>query len=375
MHPELAPPPGNPEVTDADHAAYKELVSQELTPEQLARIVTPTAVYPHESQVLALHWHPEFVPVSAIKQRIEAMFPNRTDELIIPTQHNVLTSYGDYTGVEIDCYARSFQRKVQFLCHFRNEAVTEAHTLRSMLEHTFRYRQGQLWEFMDTLLEPEFEHKLQEAARTTGADRALVDWVRSEIRKLQKLVDAHATDTPVEALRNQLIVWWLDSRRDGSNNEFVDRAGVFVKAVKEIVKRTFNLEYFYEDHEIIEEVRSVGGRIVIPHPEQFWPVLLEDYNVDGCEVWNPQSREYTDFLIRVLMRNNSKREGGPLLVTLGDDCHMGEKVRDPELQNREKAAREIGVQPWDDPTIRKALLLAGIDRQRVIDDYRSRLAG
>ncbi len=47
--------------------------------------------------------------------------------------------------------------------------------------------------------------------------------------------------------------------------------------------------------------------MVIPHPEQFWPILLADYDVDGYEVWNPQSREYTDFLIRALDNQNKRR--------------------------------------------------------------------
>jgi hypothetical protein len=77
--------------------------------------------------------------------------------------------------------------------------------------------------------------------------------------------------------------------------------------VKALVKVEFSLKYFYRTSEVIEEARALGAGIVIPHPEQFWPILLKEYDVDGIEVWNPQSRRYTEFLISVLNRRNQKR--------------------------------------------------------------------
>ena len=59
---------------------------------------------------------------------------------------------------------------------------------------------------------------------------------------------------------------------------------------------------------------------------------------------------------------------------MGDDTHMAEKTRDPEVQDGEKARREIGYQPaWDDFSIRKALIRAGASRRRVIEAYQERL--
>jgi hypothetical protein len=53
---------------------------------------------------------------------------------------------------------------------------------------------------------------------------------------------------------------------------------------------------------------------------------------------------------------------------------MGEKAKEPRFQDREKTARELGVQPaWDDLTVRKSLILAGIDRARMIEQYKERL--
>jgi hypothetical protein len=106
-------------------------------------------------------------------------------------------------------------------------------------------------------------------------------------------------------------------------------------------------------------------------------VLLDDLDIDGIEVWNPQSFEYTQFLIDVVVRKNATRQhkDRPILITMGDDCHMGEKVKEPRHQDAAKAGREIGVQPpWDDLNIRKNLIVAKADRSNLIREYRARLA-
>jgi hypothetical protein len=364
------------EITEFDHNAYKRLVSVEMTPEQQERILTPPRVHFDQDAVLAIHWHPEFVPMDLIKRRIAASFPNSDLELIIPTQHNRLNSYDGYAGVETDCYAKAFHRKVQFLVHFKDDNLTNADVFTNMLEHTFKYRSGQLDEYFDTLLDERYEDRLSEAAAFTGANEALVNFVRIGSRKLRKLVEIHYNETPKEMLRNKLIKNYFDSLGDIYDARYIGRAQIFLKTVKEIVKRQFPLSHFYEVNEFIEEIRSHGGGIVIPHPEQFWPILMADYDVDGYEVWNPQSREFTEFLINVVNRQNESpaRKGKPLLITMGDDCHMGEKVKDPRFQEREKAAREIGVQPaWDDLSIRKSLIFAGVDRRKTITEYKGRL--
>lgn len=66
---------------------------------------------------------------------------------------------------------------------------------------------------------------------------------------------------------------------------------------------------------------------MIPHPEQFWPILLTGYDVDGVEVWNPQSHRYTNFLVSVLNEKNRRMDSSerPLLIFMGDDTHMSEK--------------------------------------------------
>ena len=124
----------------------------------------------------------------------------------------------------------------------------------------------------------------------------------------------------------------------------------------------------------------MGAGVVIPHPEQFWPILLADYDVDGYEVWNPQSQRYTEFLISVLYEKNRRRGNHErrMLVFMGDDTHMGEKTLPTQNGNGggngAKALREIGLQPaWDDLSISKKLIVADMDRARVIQEYSARL--
>jgi hypothetical protein len=366
----------SPEPDENDQLAYEGLISIELSPAQKERIRTPAQVYPKEKAVLAVHWHPEFIPLELISERINAMFPNREEDLIIPTQHNMLMAWNGYSGVEVDCYSSGFKRKVQLLMHFRSDQVSQAEVFKSMLNHTFKYRSGQLFEFIDSVVEPAYEERLQEAAAETGATEELIQFTRLYTSRLKKLFEANEAVTPAMAVKNKLLTEYFDTLREKYPDRLINRAQLLLKAVKQIVKANFSLQYFYRASEVIEEARGVGGCIVIPHPEQFWPILLADYDVDGYEVWNPQSRQYTEFLINVVNRDNRTlaRKGRPILVFMGDDTHLGEKARPEHLQNREKAAREVGLQPaWDDLDIKKSLIVANVDRRKVIQEYKARL--
>lgn len=356
--------------------AFARLIDTRLNPEQEARILQPPRIFPKQDAVLAAHWHPEFIPLELIQRRIDTMFPNRRHELIIPTQHNVLMSMNGYAGVEIDCYSSGFNRKVQLLAHFSASRVHQASVLNAMLEHTRKYRASQLFEFIDSILNPSWEERASRAAAKTGATEELVGFVREHVRDLKELIDRHEAKIPTDALKNKIIRNYFEMLRAKFPAKQINHAQIFLQTVKMLVKANFELSYFYRTEEIIEEVRSHGGGIVIPHPEQFWPILLANYDVDGIEVWNPQSQEYTEFLIHVVNEQNAARRSHerPLLIFMGDDTHFGEKVLDPMYQDEEKAGRELGVQPaWDDLSIRKSIIVAKVDRPAVIRDYRQRL--
>ncbi|MHC1790516.1 hypothetical protein [Solidesulfovibrio sp.] len=369
----------DPAVTEDDERDFLRINDTTLSPDQIERIVAPTRTYPRQEYVLATHWHPEHVPMELLKKRLDTLYPNRIDELIIPTQHNVLMEYNGYHGVEVDCYSSGFNRKVQLLLHFgQNFDLDRADVLKSMLRHTHRYRASQLFEYLDALAEPAFEDRRQRAAGRTNAEEELVAFVRLQAAKIKNLILAHEAELSDDVYKNKLVRNFLDALRSRFGDRTINRAQVYAKAVKDLVKEEFSLSYFYRATEVIEEARALGAGIVIPHPEQFWPILLADYDVDGIEVWNPQSQLYTEFLINVVNRRNRMGWHGkrPILVFMGDDCHMSEKTRPIAEQDPEKATREIGLQPaWHDFSIRKSLIINGVSRRKVIDEYRARLSG
>jgi len=360
--------------TEEDERIFLAISTTTLTPEEEKRILTPGLTAPRQTSVLAVHWHPEHIPMQLIERRINASYPNKSLELIIPTQHNEITTYGGYSGVEVDCYSSGFNQKVQLLLHFENSRLPRAGVLRSMLTHTFRYRASQLFEFLSVLTGKD-EERLQAVASFTGAAEETIRFARLHALKLEKLLERHQDGLPPGAIKNKLMRNFLDAMRPRYGDRLVARVQAFVQAVKLRVKDDFPLLYFYRASEIIEEARSMGAGVVIPHPEQFWPILLAEYDVDGYEVWNPQSQRYTDFLIEVLSRKNRKAGASArrLLVFMGDDTHLSEKLRDASLVA--KPAREVGLQyAWDDLSVRKRLLAAGMDRASVINEYTARLA-
>lgn len=365
------------EITENDVENFFNVVSTKLTPEQEFRITNPAVTYPRQKSVLGIHWHPEFIPIELISRRINATFPNMEKWLIIPTQHNVIMKYEDYYGVEVDCYSEEFNQKVQLLLHFNHEMFSNADKLKNMLSYTFKYRSSQLFDFINTIIKP-IEHRLEAAARETGADAILIRFVRVYVRKIHDLLEKHHDQISPDMIKNKLLRDFFDNLRKIYGNGFINRVQAFLKEVKNIVKSEFPITYFYSTSEIIEETRSIGGGIVIPHPEQFWPVLLAEYDVDGIEVWNPESRKYSDFLISVIDSKN-KRSGlsrRRLLVFMGDDTHFGEKVKEPGTRDETKSGREAGVQSaWEDLSIRKKLILADMDRDQIIAEYKSRLGG
>ena len=378
---EQAPPDFDPgravdEIGPGDQALFERIVSTELSEEQCEMVRNPPKAYPGQKELLAIHWHPEWVPQDLTAHRVSAMFPNRRTELIIPTQHNQLTEWGPYSGAEVDCYASGFNRKVQLLLHFKTGKLAEADVLRSILAHTFRYRTGQLFEFMDTITEDSLAHRLEQAVTATGASEDLVKFLRFYTIRLRRLIEINEAITPAFMIKNKLLNEFIDAQREKHPDVLVNRALLLLKAIKAIVKEHFSLKYFFRASEVIEEARSLGGGVVIPHPEQFWPILLAGYDVDGVEVWNPQSREYTEFLVRALSDQNKRLRPGrrDLLIFMGDDTHMSVKLKKPGMVDISKYEREIGLQPaWDDVAVQKSLSLANASRSRAIQEYKARL--
>jgi hypothetical protein len=364
------------EISDWDSSVLRKLVTLELTPSEVELIENPPFTDERESCIMAVHWHPESIPLDLIRRRIRSMYPNAQDNIIIPTQHNTLVEMDGFCGVEVDSHSEEFNRKVQLLFHFTADRVENATTFKAMLSHTYKYRSSQFFDFLDTLTLPQHSKRIEEALRLTELDKETLIFVQAAAAKLRKLINKHSSEIPEQSLKNKLIPAWFMELKSHFDEHMVNRSLIFLKSVKEIVKRQFVLTYFYSTREVIEEARGLGCGVVIPHPEQFWPILLADYNVDGYEVWNPQSREFTEFLIQVVIKKNSSslKKSRPLLVFMGDDTHMGEKIKDFDRQDTEKASREIGYQPpWNDPGVRKKLSYAQYNKLGIIEEYRYRL--
>ena len=313
IHPRQAddPPPLYPDripedITEDDERLFLSIVSTDLSSEQLRRVAEPPHTCPRQRHVLAVHWHPEFVPMEPILARYGGMFPDRELDLVIPTQHNELLTTGNgYYGVEVDCYSSGFDKKVQLLLHTTAERTARCDTLRAMLEYTFKYRSSQLFDIIETLVKPN-EARIEAAARDTGADDDLINFVRIYTKKVRGLLDRHAAAIAPSMIKNKVLAHFINGLRPTYGNRIINRAQAFLKAVKTIVKAEFPMKHFYRTSEIIEEARGIGMGIVIPHPEQFWPIMLADYDVDGLEVWNPQSFAFTEFLISVVHSANSR---------------------------------------------------------------------
>ena len=333
------------EITPWDQTVFETLISLDLTEAQIARIVHPARYFEDETSVLAIHWHPEMVPLDLAHKRLQALYPQMADFLVIPTQHNELLTYGHYAGTEVDCRATAFNRKIQILLHFKQNKIEEAHSLRAMIAHTAKYRSSQLFEFMAALTDPHFEDRLQEAAKNTGVEENIIRFAVLQTRKLQRMIRDYRATIPELSLKNKLLINYLNAQRALYDGHIIDRTVIFVSGVKEIVKRHFRLSFFYEVREIIEETRALGGGVIVPHPEQFWPVLLADYDVDGYEVWNPQSREFTEFLIQVVIKKNMSGNvtTRKILIVMGDDTHLGERssIRRRKIRRRPAGKSDI----------------------------------
>lgn len=371
------------EVNEDDYALFCRLVDTSITPEHITKLIQPYDVYPEQKEVLAVHWHPQHIPLSIIAQRFNALYPHAApeDRLIIPTEHNVLHTWGPYAGVEADCADHKMGLKVQLLLHFKEEHVRKAHTLRTMLEHTARYRTMQLRHLLETAATPQapqHQHRLERAVRTSGATPQVVEFVTAQAFKLLHLLGSEIDAPTTDERRSTLLRDTVETQRAKLGDLFTAQVHAYTKALRGRVKAEFPLDFFHTAQEFIEETRALGGMITIPHPEQFWPILLANYDTDGVEVWNPQSKRHTNFLIATIAETNRRRARSgkrrPLIVTTGDDCHVGEMAQQL-ISNDERPSRELGLQSaWTDESTVAALGDAGISKQSIMHAIRERLA-
>jgi hypothetical protein len=322
---------------------------------------------------MALHFHPEWVPLPLIEKRLALSFPDAADRLVIPTQHNQIMSAGPWAGVEVDVHAPEYGEKIQLLIHLKADRLPRAATFKAMMERTFRYRALQLLDILEALTAP--DEAMAGQVKKAGLDDQALALASAAAGRLWRLIESQGVigSPRSEMLKNRLLPDFMRERGSEIPPPLLDKALSVVKLVKAMVKKRLDPGRFHTAREVIEEARGLGAGVVIPHPPLFWPALLDNLDVDGWEVWNPSTPKHALFLIDCLGRAPKGRRR--LLALMGDDAHMSSKIRPDVMEDKSYREREIGFQPpWEDPEVQKALAALGQSRERTMDEYRSRLA-
>ena len=359
--------------SQADQEIFDRLTSVELSPDEKRLAATPTVRAPGERRLMAIHFHPEWVPMPLIEKRLSISFPDAEDFFVVPTQHNQVMALGEWAGVEADVYAPEYGEKIQLLIHLKSAKLEKAASFKGMMERTFRYRALQLLEILEALNNP--DAAMAAEVKKAGLDSQALSLAAGFSDRLGRLIeDGSVIASPRAAmLKNRLLTDFMQELGGGADQAVLGKALSVVKLVKSLVKKRFDPKRFHTAAEVIEEARGLGAGVVIPHPPLFWPALLDDLDIDGWEVWNSSTPKHTLFLIDCLGRARGRKR--PLLAFMGDDTHMSSKIRPDSQEDKSYREREIGFQPpWADPKAVEALKAIGQSRERTMDEYRSRIA-
>jgi len=366
------------DIGEEDWRQFNRLTSVELSPEEREMAARPDRTAPGVREYLAVHWHPEWAPLEFIRQRLDRAFPGAENSLSIPTQHNKVLAFGPWAGVEADVYDRKYGQKVQLLIHFAAERLPRASAFLAMMDHTYNYRAHQLLDILRRLAEPdEVSTKIETSLKCSISEQAIL-MARFYAVRLKTLIEESGIigGGRDEMLKNRLLPDFIAARTAPEHRLLAEQAVLYINAVKKSVKKNLNPNEFFSPEEVIEEARALGAGVVIPHPPQFWPILLADLDVDGWEIWNSSTPHHSIFLLEALNRANASRHGRrELLAFMGDDTHMSAKFRLNPTDEKDSVNREIGFQPpWEEPVVRSLLNRCGQSLSRTINEYRSRLA-
>ncbi len=356
-------------VSEKDRAVFQRLTSVELSAEERLMAGTPSRAFPEETEFLAVHWHPEWIPLDLVGERLKKSFPAAANFLSIPTQHNKVMVFGQWAGVEADAYDRDYGQKIQLLVHFRADRLAEAGTFIGMMDRTYNYRAHQLLDILNRLAGPdEAAPRIFKSSKSINSEA--VQMARFYAVRLRTLIEGSGLlgSDRDEMLKNRLLTDFMQRRVKPKHSALLEQALFFIKAVKKSVKAELSPDAFYSPQELIEEARSFGAGVVIPHPPVFWPILLSDLDVDGWEVWNPSTPDQAVFLTEALARANERPGRRKLLAFMGDDTHMSSKIRQAEGDKKTAAGPEIGFQEaWSDPAMAAVLRRTGQSRTNTIN--------
>jgi hypothetical protein len=362
------------EIDDEDWCIFNSLTNIKLTKDEIQLAITPEQVDPEEKEIFAIHFHPEWVPMELIAERLKAAFPNAKERFVIPTQHNLLQSFDNFSGVEVDVFAHEYNLKIQLLVHINSKKLKKATTLISMIEQTFQYRALQLLDYLEQIIKPDI--LMQKEIKKLGTPKEVRDCTKYYATKLRLMIGESVivSSNRREMLKNRLLTDYIFLKSAAYlKPPMMDSLLTYAKHVKNLVKLRLNPNRFHTAKNLIEEARSHGAGIVIPHPPRFWPALLDDLDIDGWEVWNSSTPDHTSFLIECLKRRKKKKRD--FLAFMGDDTHMSSKIRPDMSMKKGSPKTEIGFQPpWGNPAIKLALRDANQSRKRTINEYMARIS-
>ncbi|MDR2945328.1 MAG: hypothetical protein LBV79_01080 [Candidatus Adiutrix sp.] len=360
-----------------DWRRFNQLTSVELSEEAKALAARPGRTAPEAREYLAVHWHPEWAPLELIQTRLNLAFPHAENFLAIPTQHNKVMSLGPWAGVEADVYDRRYGQKVQLLIHLPASRLARASAFLGMMEHTYNYRARQLMDILARLAEPDKAVRKAQADLQCSLSDEGIAMARFYAVRLRALIEQSGIlgGPRDEMLKNRLLPDFMAASTPPKQADLLGQAVIFAKAVKKIVKADLRPEKFFSPQEVIEEDRSLGAGVIIPHPPLFWPILLSGLDVDGWEVWNPSSPRHTLFLLEAMQRaNESRKKARRLLAFMGDDTHLSAKITPEPGDEKDSARREIGFQPpWTEPDVAAALKDSGQSLTNTLNEYRARM--
>ncbi|MDR2405224.1 MAG: hypothetical protein LBE27_02520 [Deltaproteobacteria bacterium] len=362
------------EIDDEDWIIFNSLTNVKLSKDEVERAIMPDQVDEGEKDILAIHFHPEWVPMNLIEERLKNAFPNAKSRMVIPTQHNLIQGLDGYAGVEADVFAPDYNLKIQLLIHLQSKKLKKATKLKSMIEQTFQYRALQLLDYLEQIVNPDI--LMQKEIKKLGASLEVMEAAKFYAQKLRLMIGESviASSKRAEMLKNRLLTdFILIKGAPVLAPPMMEKIMIYAKQVKNLVKARLNPNRFHHAKNLIEEARSHGAGIIIPHPPRFWPVMLDDLDVDGWEVWNSSTPDHTTFLIDCLTRRKKKKRD--FLAFMGDDTHMSSKIR-PDISTKKGSPKsEIGFQPpWEFPDVKNALKAANQSRKRTINEYLERIS-
>jgi hypothetical protein len=240
-------PPGyDPrELNQWDQEAFERIISTELTEEQKARVVTPGLTFPGQKSLLAIHWHPEFIPSDLIAQRISACFRTARRSWSFPPSTTCLSRLGGLHWREVDCYAAGLIARCSCCCISIRTGWSGPPASRpcwSTRSNTGPGSFSNIWiRWLILFMTAVCRGPWPPPART----RSWCASPGSTAGKLKQLIEINQSIIDEETIKNKLLPDFFEELRAFYPERLINHAQSLLHAVKKIVKAQYNLTYFY----------------------------------------------------------------------------------------------------------------------------------